>query len=323
MFRHWMVVAASSSEATARGSTGTKALVPDPPNYKACIAHLAATADKPKRGEPRTNVGQLKSQCEQEYTSLKQQVLAFLISSDWVLGEAESKRVKVSDEEATKEFQAIKSAQFPKPAAFKHYLASSGLTIPDLMLRVNVNLLSSKIQRKAVDASRKVTDSQIRKYYGEHKSRFTNPEKRDVLIVLSRTRSLSAKARREVEAGKTFASVARRYSIIQGHNGSELKGLVDGEGEAGLDRPIFAAKVGVLTGPVKTPLGYYIFEVKHASPATPKTLKQASPAIKQQLTVAEEQKALTRYLSEFKARWTAKTECRASYVVSDCKGYKR
>jgi len=77
-FNHWMGVAANSSSASAAaaGKTAPKAVVPDPPTYKACIAHLEATAPKPAKGQAKPTAATLKTQCEQQYTALKQQVLS-------------------------------------------------------------------------------------------------------------------------------------------------------------------------------------------------------------------------------------------------------
>jgi hypothetical protein len=112
-FNHWMGVAAASGAST----TGGKAVVPTPPTYTTCIAHLSATAPKPAKGQKAPTTAQLKTQCEQQYKSLQQQVLGFLISSQWVLGEASSLGVKVSDKEVKKQFNQIKRRQARAPAA--------------------------------------------------------------------------------------------------------------------------------------------------------------------------------------------------------------
>jgi foldase protein PrsA len=144
-FNHWLAVAAASSTA----ATGAKPSVPVPPNYTACIASAKAAA-KPAKGQTAPTEAQLKSQCEAQYKSLQQEVLGFLISSNWVLGEASSLGVKVSDQEVKKQFEKIKSQQFPKAAEFEKFLKSSGQTVSDLLLRVKLNLLSSKFQLKIV-----------------------------------------------------------------------------------------------------------------------------------------------------------------------------
>jgi foldase protein PrsA len=318
-FNHWLSVAAASSAAT----TGAKPPVPEPPHYTACIAASKAAA-KPAKGQSPPTEAQLKSQCEQEYKSLQQEVLGFLISSEWVLGEASSLGVKVSDAEVKKQFEKIKNQQFPKAAEFEKFLKTSGQTVSDLLLRVKLNLLSSKIQQKVVKEKSKVTQAQVPKYYKENPKRFEVAEKRNLLIILTKTEAAAKKAKQEVESGKSFESVAKRVSIdpTSKSTGGKLPGVVKGQEEKSLDAAVFSAKMNTLTGPFKTPFGYYIFEVQGIAPGSQQTLKQAEPSIKSQLTATQQQGALSKFVKEFKKKWTAKTECRSGYMVADCKGFK-
>lgn len=322
-FEHWMSVAAASTPPTT-GTTAAKPVVPDPPSYTACIAHLEATAPKPAKGQSKPTSAQLKSQCEQQYKSLQQEVLGFLISSAWVLGEAESQGVKASDKEVKKQFEQIKNQQFPKAGEFQKFLATSGQTVSDLLLRVKLNLLSSKIQQK-VAKKNAVTQADISKYYNEHKSQFGAPEKRNVKIILTKTEAAANKAKQEIESGKSFASVAKSASIdpTSKAKGGELTGVVKGQEEKTLDEAVFSAKKNVLSGPVKTPFGYYIYEVTATTPGNQQTLAQAQASIKQQLTAQQQQQALSKFVKEFRKKWEGKTECRSGYVVQDCKEYKK
>jgi parvulin-like peptidyl-prolyl isomerase len=322
-FEHWLSVAAAST-ATAAGTAAAKPVVPDPPEYTACIAHLEATAPKPAKGQSKPSSAELKSECEQQYKSLQQEVLGFLISSAWVLGEAESQGVKVSDAEVKKEFEKIKNEQFPKAEEFKKFLATSGQTVSDLLLRVKLNLLSSKIQQKVAKKGA-VTQAEISKYYNEHKSQYGTPEKRNVKIILTKTEAQAKKAKQEVESGKSFSSVAKATSIdpTSKSKGGELTNVVQGQEEKALNEAIFSAKKGVLGGPVKTPFGYYIYEVTGATTGSQQTLTQSQTAIKQQLTAQQQQQALSKFVKEFRKKWEAKTECRGDYMVQDCHGYKK
>jgi foldase protein PrsA len=319
-FKHWMGVAAS---ATSPVSGGAKPVVPEPPAYTACITHLQATQPKPAKGQPAPTQAQLKSQCEQQYKSLQQEVLGFLISSEWVLGEASSLGVKVSDKEVKKRFNQIKEQQFPKAAEFEKFLSSSGQTVSDLLLRVKLNLLSSKIQQKIVKAKSKVTHAQIKKYYEEHKSRFEVPEKRAVNIILTKDEAAAKKAKQEISSGKSFASVAKRVSIdpVSKSRGGLLPEVVRGQQEQALSAAIFSAKTGVLSGPVKTPFGFYVFSVKGVTPGSQQSLAQAESSVRSQLVATNQQGALSKFVKDFKKKWTAKTDCRSGFVVMDCKQY--
>jgi parvulin-like peptidyl-prolyl isomerase len=318
-FNHWLSVAAASSATTP----GAKPTIPVPPNYTACVASAKAAA-KPVKGQPAPTEAALKSQCAQQYKSLQQEVLGFLISSNWVIGEAKSLGVKISDAEVKKQFEKIKSQQFPKAAEFEKFLKTSGQSVSDLLLRVKLNLLSQKIQQKIVKQKSKVTQAQIDKYYKENPKRFGVAEKRNLLIILTKTEAQAKKAKQEIESGKSFESVAKRVSIdpTSKSNGGKLPGVVKGQEEKSLDAAVFAAKKNVLTGPVKTPFGYYIFEVQAITPGSQQSLKQAEASIKSQLTATQQQSALSKFVKEFKKKWMSKTDCRAGYVVTDCKQYK-
>jgi foldase protein PrsA len=318
-YNHWLGVAAASSASTPGG----KSAVPVPPKFTGCIAAAKAAA-KPAKGQTPPTEAALKSQCERQYKALRQEVLGFLISSNWVIGEAKSLGVKLSDAEVKKQFEKIKSQQFPKAAEFEKFLKTSGQSVSDLLLRVKLNLLSQKIQQKVIKQKSKVTQADIAKYYKENPKRFSVPEKRDLLIILTKTEAQAKKAKEEVESGKSFQSVAKRVSIdpTSKANGGKLTGVVKGQEEKQLDAAVFSAKKNVLSGPVKTPFGYYVFEVQAITPGSQQSLKQAEPSIKSQLTATKQQTALSKFVKEFKKKWMSKTDCRAEYVMTDCKQYK-
>jgi foldase protein PrsA len=322
-FNHWMGVAAAATSTTT-GSGAAQPVIPEPPKYTACIAHLEATQPKPAKGQTAPSQAQLKSQCETQYKSLQQEVLGFLISSSWVVGEADSLGVKVSDKEVQKRFNQIKEQQFPKPAEFEKFLASSGQSVSDLLLRVKLNLLSSKIQQKIVKSKSNVSQAQIQKYYNEHKSRFETPEKRSVEIILTKTEAAANKAKSEVQSSKNFSSVAKKVSVdpVSKSRGGLLPEVVKGQQEQALSTAIFSAQANVLSGPVKTPFGYYVFQVTGVTPGNAQSLAQSQSSVRSQLVATQQQSALSTFVKNFKKKWTSKTDCRAGYVVTDCKQYK-
>jgi foldase protein PrsA len=325
-FNHWMSVAANASSASATtGAAVPKVPVPDPPTYKNCIAHLEATAPKPAKGQTKPTAAALKTQCEQQYTSLKQSVLGYLISANWVISEASEQGVKVSDDEVKKQFNQIKSQQFPTEAAFQKFLTNTGYTVSDVLLRVKLDLLSSKLQQKiSKDAGKKPSQKEIQAYYEQHKSQYGQAEKRNILIILTKTLAQAEKAKKEIESGKSFSSVAKAVSIdpVSKAAGGSLPGVVKGQEEKALDEAVFKAQLNVLGGPIKTPFGYYIYEVKKTIPGSQQSLSQVQSSISQQITAEKQQKAVSEFIKNFRKKWTARTECRSEYSVQDCKSYK-
>jgi foldase protein PrsA len=321
-FQHWLQVASISSagqaDPTAAGKTPQ---IPVPPDFKACIADKKKTAPKPAKGQPEQTDTQFKTQCKTEYAGLRDQVLQFLISSEWIAGEAADQGVKVSDKEVQKQFGTTKKQSFPKEADFQKFLKSSGMTLNDLLFRVRLDTLSNKLRAKITKGKDKVTTAQIQAYYNKNKARFAQPERRDLRIVLTKTEDQAQKSLDRVKGGESFGKVAKAVSIDQASKGQGgvLLSVAKGQQEKALDDAVFAAEKGKLTGPVKTQFGYYVFKVQKITTATQQTVKEATPTIKQLLASQNQQKALDGFVKDFRKKWKDKTDCRSGYVTADCK----
>src|SRR4051794_7403277 len=121
-YNHWLTAAAKGQAAQA--GPGGAASVPDAPKYTKCIA-AKKKAPVPK-GTPKPKDADLKKQCEQEYDALRQQVMQFLISAEWIQQEADARGIKTSDKEVQKEFQDQKKQSFPKEKDYQQFLQTSG-----------------------------------------------------------------------------------------------------------------------------------------------------------------------------------------------------
>jgi phosphatidylethanolamine-binding protein (PEBP) family uncharacterized protein len=73
------------------------------------------------------------------------QALGFLITSEWVVEEAGARGISVSEAEVKQRFAQLEHQSFPKAGALQKYLAKSGETEADLLARIKVELLASRI----------------------------------------------------------------------------------------------------------------------------------------------------------------------------------
>jgi foldase protein PrsA len=318
-FNHWMNVAATS-QAQSTGATAA-AVVPDPPNYTACIANKKKTATRPAKGQPTLTDRDYKTQCVTEYRSLKDQVMQFLITSAWIEGESADRDVKVSDTTVKSDFDKQRNQSFPKDKDYLAFLKSSGYVQEDLLYRIRVQDLTTALRTKILNGTDKVSSAQIADYYNKNKSKFAQPEKRDLRIVLTKTEAQANKAKAALEAGQSFKTVAAKYSIDQGtrDNGGLLAAVPKGQQEKALDDATFSAAKGKISGPVKTQFGYYVFEVTKITPGTQQTLDQSKASIKQLLVSQAQQNKINAFSKSFEKKWTDRTDCAKAYVTTDCK----
>jgi foldase protein PrsA len=315
-FAHWLNIAASTSQPQGAGKVAYT-----PPDYASCVASKKKTAPKPAKGQPSQTDAQFKTQCKQEYEGLRDQVMQFLILEKWVSGEAADQGVKVSTAESDKQFATAKKQSFPKESDFQNFLKQSGMTLADAKFQVRFNTIYTKLRQKAVNNADKVTPAAIAAFYKKNKARFATPATRDLRVVLTKTEAKANQAKQALQSGQSWGSVAKRYSIDQASKdqGGSLLGIAKGTQEKAFDEAIFSAKKGQLTGPVRTQFGFYVFQVQKIVPAKQQSLKDATPAIKQQIDAQNKQKADDAFNTALRKKWKAKTNCADAYVMAQCK----
>lgn len=312
-FNHWLNAAAHGSAAP-----GGAVVVPDPPDFTKCIANQQK--QPVPKGSKKPTKPQLKTQCKQQYDALKQQVMQFLISAEWIQQEADKQDVKVSDKEVQKQFADQKKQSFPKDADYQKFLKSSGMTEKDLLFRVKLDVISNEVRTKVLKGNKKVTDAQISAYYNKNKKRFAQPERRDLEVVLTRDKSKADAAKKALDSGQKFKDVAKKYSIDEASKaqGGKLPGVAKGQQEKAFDDAIFSAKKNAIVGPVKTQFGYYVFRVTKVTAATQQTLGQTKETIRNLLKSQNEQKSLNGFVTKFRKDFKKKTKCAKPYLIADC-----
>lgn len=307
-FAHWLEIAGRSG--------GQMGVAPhDAPQFIRCIAakrkglptHKSATR------------AQLKRQCASEYRAMVEQVMQLLISFRWIGDEAAAQGVAVSTEEVARTFKEQKRASFPKRGDYVAFLKRSGQTRADILMRVELDLLSNKLRERVGRGRAPVTDEEVARYYRRNRERFALPERRRLRLVVTKGRYASLVARQRIEAGERWAAVARDLSVdrpsrSQGSSTTFFKG----QQARALNRAVFAARRGRVVGPLRAAGRWFLFKVVRVRPAQQQTLAQAAPTIKQLLKSRHEQDALDVFVRDFTKRWRAKTTCRAGYVTSDC-----
>lgn len=147
----------------------------------------------------------------------------------------------------------------------------------------------------------KVDDAAIEKYYNEHKGEFEVVKARHILIRVKGApmqavpgkpeltdEEALAKAeaiRKRILAGEDFATLAKAESddAGSGAQGGELGEFRKGMMVPPFETAAFAAKVGDITEPVKTPFGYHIIKIEEHSS---KSLVEARADIEKKLRPA-------------------------------------
>lgn len=272
-------------------------VAPVPPRYAACIAHQEAVLLQSIRAE-------LREECQRQYQTLRQQALDFLISSQWLIGEAAGGGLKVSDSEVRARLQEEKT-RLP-------YHASQA----DGELEVKAELAATRIRQALMRDEPKIAQAQIANYYRQHIRRFERLEKRDIDIV-ERLRSEAAarSVMQKIRRGASLSKMAIHETVERSSSAS-----IQPQNSA-IMRAIFAARLGVLVGPMLLNGLYAVFAVTRIQPRVVQPLSQVQSSIEMRLAKAQRRRTLARFIAEWRARWTARTDCQRGYVVQKCRQY--
>src|SRR5688500_15309339 len=256
-----------------------------------------------------------------QYDAVKQQVMQFLVSAKWIEGEAKERGVSATPAEVERQFEETKDQSFPNEKAYQRFLKTSGQTEEDLQFRVRLDVLSNKIRQQVTESSQNVSDSEIEEYYNENEQQFSQPERRDLEIVLAKKQADAAEAKQRVEGGERWAAVAKDLSDdpASKEQGGKLLGVTKGQQDPKLDAAVFAAVEKKVAGPIKTDAGYYVFRVSKVTKASKQSIEQSKQGIQQLLVSQKQQKELDSFSKNFRNDWRARTDCQDDFTIPDCR----
>lgn len=311
-FAHWLAVANNQPYV---GTGNTPPAVPVPPDYTACVA-------SERLRNPSGTTITLKAQCATTYGQLNQEVTALLIEGIWFQGEANDRHVKVTKAAINTSFNAERTTQWPTASKLDTFLSESGYTVADLKWVALLNLLQQGIVKKVEASAKKVTAADVAAYYKANIAQYSQPERRNIELVLVSSAATEATVKSLLAGGASFATVAKKYSIdpTTKATGGVQSGVQQGEETPILNAAVFSAAIGTLQSTAKTPFGYYVFKVTGSTPASVESLKTATAAIKLQLLQQRQSAAVATLRTSFIAKWKARTTCASDHMVAQLCG---
>ena len=256
-----------------------------------------------------------------QYDAVKQQVMQFLVSAKWIEGEAKERGITATPAEVDRQFEQTKKQSFPNEKAYQRFLKTSGQTEEDLKFRVRLDVVSNKIREQVTKNAQNVSNSEIEKYYNDNSQQFSQPERRDLEVILNKNQEKVLAAKRRIEGGEKWATVAKEVSVDEASKGQggKLLGVTKGQQDPKLSAAVFAAVPKKVVGPIKTDAGYYIVRVTKVTKSSKQSLEQSKQGIQQLLVSQKQQKELDQFSTTFRNDWRARTDCATDYVIPDCR----
>ena len=176
-------------------------------DYDALIAQAKKSYKNQKRDFPKAG--------SQEFQTLKNQAVQFLVQREQFEQEAENLDVDVTDKQVDARLAQIQKQYFGgDKKKYEKQLKEQGLTDEQVRNDIRAQIVSERIFAK-VTKDVKVTDKQIEDYYNKNKAQYSQPESRDVRHILVEDEGAGGRALRAAQGGARLRSAGEE--VLRGH----------------------------------------------------------------------------------------------------------
>jgi foldase protein PrsA len=249
----------------------------------------------------------------QEYQTLKNQAVQFLVQRRQFEQAAEEMGIEVTDQQVADRLEQIKKQYFGgDQKKYEKQLKEQGLTEKQVKADLRSQLVSEKISAE-VTKGIKVTEKEIGAYYDKNKQQYAQPQSRDVRHILVKSKAQADELYAQLQEGADFAALAKKHSTDTASKASGGKlTITRGQTVAAFDKKAFELKKDEISGPVKTEFGFHLIQALSAvKPAKTTPLKDVKEAIRGQLLQEKKNEAMTKWVDELKKDY----EDKVSYAV--------
>jgi parvulin-like peptidyl-prolyl isomerase len=241
----------------------------------------------------------------QEYQTLKNQAVQFLVQRVEFEQQAEDLDIEVTEKQVDARLEQIKKQYFGGDVKkYEKQLKDQGLTDKQVRGDIRAQIVSEEIFNK-VTKDAKVDEAAIAKYYEENKAQYSQPESREVRHILVKTRKQALDLAAQLKDGADFGELAKKFSQDTGSkaNGGKLT-VSKGQTVAPFDQTAFLLKKNDISGPVKTEFGYHLIQpLGDVKPAKVTPLKEVKESIRQQLQQTKKNEAMTKWVDDLKKEY--------------------
>jgi parvulin-like peptidyl-prolyl isomerase len=256
---------------------------------------------------------------------LKTAAIGELLNTAWITGEGEELGIKVTDKEIEAELAKVKKESFKTEKAFQEFMKQSHFTEEDVNERLELQILSTKIQEKITKEAPPVTEAEAEEYYeAEKATEYTKKPTRDVRVVVNENKKEVEAAQKALEAdnsAKNWEKVTKKYSPTTATGGGLQKEIAEEFLTEPLKKDIFKSATGELVGPVKQEKNYLLLEVVKLHPEKTQSFAEVKTTIQTTLTSENESKYFEEWVKGFQSKWVARTQCASGFQIEQCANY--
>lgn len=229
--------------------------------------------------------------------------LESLITNKVIELESDKQKVKVTGTEIDEELTKLQDS-YGGEDAFASALQQNNVSIDQVREDIEHYLLAEKMIKPSI----KITEKEMKTYFEENKDSFDQKEQVKASHILVKDEAAAKKVKEELDNGKDFAELAKKYSTDKSNAaaGGDLGYFGKGEMAEEFEKAAFSLKIDEISEPVKTEFGYHIIKVSDKKAAKAAEYEDHKKEIKEKLMDEKIQAEYPNWLKEKKTDYKIK-----------------
>jgi foldase protein PrsA len=226
--------------------------------------------------------------------------LEVLIINKIVELEVGKENITVTNEEIEEELGLLIES-YGGEDLFTSALESNGMTMTEVKDEVKTYLQTNKLLEPRIT----ITEEELETYFEENKDLYATQEQVKASHILVADESTAKEVSEKMEAGQSFAELAKEYSTdpASAESGGDLGYFERGVMAEEFEEVAFSLNIDSVSNPVQTEFGYHIIKVTDKTEAKEATFEESKEEIRDTLFDEKLATEYTAWLEEKKAEY--------------------
>jgi parvulin-like peptidyl-prolyl isomerase len=201
---------------------------------------------------------------------------------------------------------------------FQAALKQENMTVADLRVALERQMMAGQVQRNEVDSRLSVTDEETRRFYDAHLTEFTTPSAvtlREVLVTIGASADVPGRSgeeearkkaddiRRRATAGEAFEKLASELSDSPSKANAGLVGPISIQDlSTDIRSAVESLKPGDVTPVLRTPAGFQVFKLESIAPKQTIPYEQARDQLSERVFTQKRRDEFQKYLEKLRTQ---------------------
>ncbi len=207
--------------------------------------------------------------------------------------EVEKQNIQITDEDLARSINTVVSQNRTTLDGFKDTLSKKGISFDEYRKKLKAQLQKDEFVKKTIYPRIRISDHDVEEYYNKHVDYYKGYDQIRFLEIFltpdevptgTSLEPLAGKIEGDLKKGASFGEMAKKYSHgAFASSGGDSGILKISEMKSDLVNILLQLKLGIISDPLETDQGIFIFKVTELTGPHPRPMAEVADTIREQL----------------------------------------